>query len=237
MKIRVLIIQKLIHLIELVFFYPKVKRFFLKEFDTDIINIVDVGSNKGQTIDFFLSLRKKTKIIAFEPNPNLVKGLERKYKNKQGIIINAHGVSNVKGRLLFHENILDETSTFETVNHQSSYLISKNKILGVKDSIVKSYEISVICLADVLKDLYYDVLKIDVEGHELQVLQGLFKHPFKSYITYIQIESHEDDMYLSANNKNKIKDIFRLNGFEKIIEFNHPFGNFTDIIYKNTNEA
>jgi hypothetical protein len=41
------------------------------------------------------------------------------------------GVSNINGELTFHENILDETSTFEELNFASKYLEKKAKILGV----------------------------------------------------------------------------------------------------------
>ena len=155
------------------------------------------------------------------------------------------GVSEKKGELIFHENILDETSTFEELNLNSEYLEKKSKVLGIskENIIVDNYKVNVIRLSDFLKEnpnTHYDVLKIDVEGHELQCLQGLFNEDLKTIpIRYIQLESHNDDMYLSNNQHHEIEVILNKNGFFKAAEIKHGFGDFAEIIYenKNTNEA
>ena len=56
MNLRTKIIQKLIHINESVFFYPALKRFYRKELAGSKLNIIDVGANKGQSIDFFLKI-------------------------------------------------------------------------------------------------------------------------------------------------------------------------------------
>ncbi len=76
--------------------------------------------------------------------------------------------------MVFHENILDETSTFEELNLDSKYLEKKAKVLGVtkENIIVANYKVNVIRLLDFLKEnpnKEYDVLKIDVEGHDCNV--------------------------------------------------------------------
>ena len=69
--------------------------------------------------------------------------------------------------------------------------------------IVDTYEIPVIRLADFLNTNYtnkkIDLVKIDVEGHKYDVLQGLF--PLKNYVNYIQSEEHGDDLYLIIKKK------------------------------------
>ena len=42
------------------------------------------------------------------------------------------GCSNINGESLFHENMLDESSTFENVDLNSNWLNKKAKILGTK---------------------------------------------------------------------------------------------------------
>ena len=37
----------------------------------DTLSILDVGANKGQSIDFFLGINPKAKITAFEPNKKI----------------------------------------------------------------------------------------------------------------------------------------------------------------------
>lgn len=78
------------------------------------------------------------------------------------------------------------------------------------------------------------VLKIDVEGHELSCLKGLFvnnNHPLP--IRFIQLESHYDDMYLSNTQHGEIHELPQQNGFEKVKEIKHGFGDFSEVIYEN----
>lgn len=239
MSIRAQIVQKLVHLNEGIFFYPKLKRFYKENLQREKISILDVGANKGQSIDFFLKINSNAEIDAFEPNKKLFVYLQNKYKGLKNIKLHNFGVSNIQGELVFHENILDETSTFEELNPDSKYLEKKAKVLGVtKESIiVDRYKVPVIRLADFLeenKDRKYDVLKIDVEGHELPCLQGLFlKEEQVLPISFIQLESHNDDMYLSNNLHQDIENLLNKNGFEKVAEIKHGFGDFTEIIYEN----
>ena len=161
------------------------------------------------------------------------------YKTNTDIKLHNFGVSNIKGELVFHENILDETSTFEELNLESKYLEKKAKILGVakENIIVDNYKVEVIRLSDFLKEnpnKKYDVLKIDVEGHELQCLQGLFSdEKMKLPIRFIQLESHNDDMYVNNNQHLEIEKLLDYNGFKKIAEIKHGFGDFAELIFEN----
>lgn len=239
MNLRTKIIQKLVHINESIFFYPKLKRFYKNNLKKETTAILDIGANKGQSIDFFLKINPKSEIDAFEPNKKLFNILKKKYEKAENIRLHNFGVSNLNGELLFHENILDETSTFEELNPDSKYLEKKAKVLGVtKESIiVDNYKVSVIRLHDFIKNnpgKEYDVLKIDVEGHELQCLKGLFVEENAYFpVRYIQLESHNDDMYLSNSQHQDITNILSKNGFEKIVEIKHGFGDFAEIIYEN----
>ena len=239
MSFRTKIIQQFIHINEAIFFYPKLRKFYKENLKTKEVNVLDVGANKGQSIDFFLDLNSNSKINAFEPNKKLFRYLENKYNLKTNITLHNFGVSNIQGELEFYENILDETSTFEKLNLDSKYLDKKAKVLGIPKEkiIVDSYKVNVIRLLDFLNEnfnTFFDVLKIDVEGHELQCLEGLFCIENKSIpIKYIQLESHNDDMYINNNQQEKIEQLLMRNGFERVAEIKHGFGDFAEIIYEN----
>jgi len=237
LNIRILIIKKLIDLNEKFFFENKIFNFYKKNSLCDII--IDVGANKGQSIDLFLNINPNAIIYAFEPNNDLFELLTKKYKNNKNVFIYKFGVSNITGKKLFHENIFDYTSSFEIINENSKDVIKKAKILGVKpeDLISKTYEVRTIRLTDFIKKQKIeniDVLKIDTEGHEYECLEGLFvdNENNKCNIKYIQIEKLNNDMYDSS--KDSIN-ILELNNFVKFKYFHHGFGDFDDIIFLNKN--
>jgi len=245
MNLRTKLIQKLIHFNELLIFYPKLRRFYLSVLSKTTITVMDVGANKGQSIDFFLKVNSTATIHSFEPNLKLYKRLIEKYSKNKKIILNNLGVSNINGFLEFHENILDETSTFEELNINSKYLAKKAKVLGVlkENIVIDSYKVEVVRMVDYIKNnsnVFFDVVKIDVEGHELQCLQGLFDSALSSIpIRFIQLESHNDDMYLNNNQHQEIEQILNQNYFFKCIQIPHGFGDFVEIVYENKklNEA
>jgi FkbM family methyltransferase len=246
MSLRTKIIQKLIHINENIFFYPKLKKFYIENLGKTQINIIDVGANKGQSVDFFLKINKNAIINSFEPNRKLYKLIQEKYKYNPNIKIHNLGLSNIRGNLNFYENVMDETSTFEELNLDSKYLNKKAKILGVnkENIIVSNNKVEVIRLSDFLEEnhnCFYDVLKIDVEGHELQCLQGLFHNTNHQNlpIKYIQLENHNDDMYINNNKQTEIDAILISNGFRMVAEIKHGFGDFSELIYENIkrNEA
>jgi len=239
MSIRARIIQIVIDINEKIIFYPQLRKFYLSHLKKDSISVIDVGTNKGQSIDFFRKINSRARLFGFEPNKKLFSQLKIKYGNNTSVVLFNLGVSSKKGKLVFHENILDETSTFEELNFDSEYLKRKAKILGVdgRGLIVDSYEVEVTTLQDFLssqKGTFFDVLKIDVEGHELEALKGLFTVPGQKYpIRFIQLESHNDDMYVNNKQEEEIKTLLDKNGYAPVAKFKHGFGDFYEIIYEN----
>lgn len=241
MSARVKIVRKLIEINENIIFYPRLKRFYKKVFKDSTPFILDIGSNKGQSIDFFLNINKNCKIIGFEPNPKLYNFLITKYKNKDNIRIENMGVSDSVGKLMFNENILDETSSFEELDEDSTYLSTKSRVLGVdpKDIIVNQYEVDVTDMQSFIKKeniSNIDLIKIDVEGHEYQCLQGLFsEQKMNTDIRFIQLESHNDDMYKNKKLPEEIPNLLSSNGFVECQKIKHGFGDFYEVIYQNKN--
>lgn len=234
MGIRVKIIQALLDIHERIFFYPKLRAFYQKQKENHQPTILDVGANKGQSIDFFLSLFPNARIFAFEPNPVLFQKLQQKYRGHSLIHLVNKGVSNQNGQLELKETVTDETSTFEDLNYESKYLERKTKILGVnKDQLVrKSYWVDVIRLSDFIQEqgiTDIHILKIDTEGHEYNCLEGLFSGDIP-LINFIQLEHHNDDMYLQAKGQSPEK-LLEEKGFPSFEVIGHGFGNLDERIY------
>ena len=237
--LRIRIITALIHLNEYFIFYRRLRKFYKKQLKTENPVIFDVGSNKGQTIDFFLKLYPNCIIYSFEPNGDLYRRLCKKYKNNSNIILNNCGVSDQSGTLLFKETVTSETSTFEELNYDSDYLKMKSKVLGVKPEqiIKKSYEVEVLSLSNFINSKgigHIDVLKIDTEGHEYKCLLGLFTNENKANIALIQLEHHNDDMYANKVSGTAITKLLNDNNFCLFSTIKHGFGDFDEVIYSTT---
>jgi FkbM family methyltransferase len=216
---------------EKIFFYSKLRKFYLSN---DIKNpiIFDIGANKGQSIDFFRGVFKKSLIYAFEPSSEIFKKLN-KYKEDRNIIRCNYGLSSKDGTKKFYECIHDEVSSFEKPNIKSQYFKFKSKILlkNPKEMFFES-SVTVKKIDDVIekyKIKKIDICKIDVEGHEVEVLIGAKKTLQKKIIKLFQIEVHKDDQYKISGED--IDKLLKKYSYSKIYEFKHGHGNFFDVIY------
>jgi FkbM family methyltransferase len=244
---RIKVIQYLINLNEKLLFYPFLKKYYKNKLSKTPV-ILDVGANKGQTIDFFIKIRKNTTFYAFEANAKLIRTLKRKYKKNKNVNIIPKGISNANTIAKFHVNKLDETSSFENLNYNSSYLLKKAKILGIDINkiIENTIDVETLTLLGFLMEKslpYIDLIKIDVEGHEYKCLDGLFNSnsstpnlfsKLSTRIERIQIEYHVNDSYEFPETFQKTEDLMSKNNFILEKKIRHGFGHFYDCIFKNT---
>ena len=49
----------------------KILKFFKKNIQNEIINVIDIGGHKGETVKFFINNFNINKIFVFEPNVDL----------------------------------------------------------------------------------------------------------------------------------------------------------------------
>jgi len=123
------------------------------------------------------------------------------------------------------------------LDQDSEYLQRKAKVLGVSpDQIIKaSYPVEITTLAHYINNKVngpIDVLKIDTEGHELACLHGLFTEPIQHTIEFIQLEVHNDDMYLNSHSFEEITQILEANEYVLAGKIKHGFGDFYDAVFR-----
>jgi FkbM family methyltransferase len=233
------LVSKGIWLCEVIFFYPKLFRYYnkiqLEYFENQAPTIFDVGANKGQSIKFFAQIFDNPKIYAFEPSPKTFGFLKKFVDHMDGTAISIFqiGIGDKEQVLNFYESILSETSTFALPDQNSEYQKRKNRVLFQNfESAFTSIPTRVTTIDTFLNENNMesiDVLKIDVEGFELEVIRGAQQALRDGRVKIVQFERHADDMREDTYPTiHKLLDSF---GFVKSAEIKHPIGNFFEVLY------
>ena len=213
----------------------RILNFFLKK-NLKINFYVDVGCHKGSYADLFINNFKLKQIMMFEPQKDIFHYLRKKYRNFNRIKIINFAVSNKDGFKNLNLNHHDLTTTLSNFNKNNFYLKIKALLFGVENMTYKKIKVKTIRLDKILSSNKFkkiDLLKVDTEGHELEVLVGLNKK-IKS-VRYILIEFHNDFIYRKYN-PSKIHNYLKKNNFSLEVKFKFPFTTWEDRIYLNKDE-
>jgi len=123
---------------------------------------VDVGCLKGEILDLMLHYAPRGRQFAFEPIPECFQHLQRKYQHSPGCQVYNLALSNQKG-----------TATFNHVLSNPSYSGLRKRDYDKKGELDQIIQVKTDQLDNLIpENLRIDLIKIDVEGAELQVLEG-----------------------------------------------------------------
>jgi len=210
---------------------PKILDYLLK---LDIKNAFDIGAHEGETLEYFLKIESIKKIHSFEPQILIYNKLFNKYNSNNKIVLNNLALSNNIKDKVFFINALSSTSSFSLLDNNSLWLKVKNIILNEKNLIKDSISLKTSTIDDYVNKINIDtidLLKIDTEGHELEVLMGAQKTIKEKKIKYLLIELHLSKMYKNYS-KIEIEMFLKKNNFILLKSFKFPFHTFVDNLYK-----
>ncbi len=164
----------------------------LKSFQPKII--FDGGANVGKYSLLAAEFCTYSKIYAFEPVASTFELLKKKVSAHQNIIpINAG---------LYNEQVKKEIKIYDSHTHSSLY-----EIKGIDYSVQKKELIELVTGDSFMKENKIekiDFLKLDIEGAELNALQGFEKSLSENKIRMIQFEYG----YINITSKNLLVDYY-----------------------------
>ena len=234
----------LIFFIDIVDFFHKKKIiiFFKKFYSKEIQVFFDVGAHHGETINIFKKNFDINEVYSFEASPKnfevLKKNINHIFDKKFKITLENKALSSTKKKMIFKQTIESSSSTLSHINMNSEYYKKKEKIINFfsKKNFFEELEVYTDTLESYIKKkniFKIDILKIDTEGHELQVILGL-KNEIKK-IKFILFEHHFDNMIVKNYSLRDINNILVNNNFKKIFKAKMPFRKSFEYIYINNN--
>ena len=208
------------------------------DYDLDLNNceILDIGSNMGIYMLWLNEKFSNIKVHSFEPinelNDIAEYNINKIKKNNNKFIINPYGLSNKVSRTnITYFPYVNGSSTMYNMQEKNNHLNYFKK--SIMNSLIQYRETKNIKLNTIKNYIYannishIDLCKIDVEGAELEIMEG-FEHYIdlvKYYI--IEIENFRHD-YL-----NKIKNL--LTNYE--IQVNNPHESWVILFAKRKQET
>ena len=204
---------------------------YLRNHKIDLV--IDAGAHKGEFLINIMPHVPFKKAYTFEPQLDVFNILKKKLNNDERIKHNNLALSEIIQKKRITINKLTSTSSLSEFDNSSVFLKIKNFLLRQKNEELNSYEVTTTTIDNYFEelDLSNSLLKIDVEGYELNVLKGS-KNTIKK-IKFVLIENQFFNIYKN-NNEKDWHDYLMKNKFILIKKFRIPLLHFEDRLYKNS---
>lgn len=207
------------------------KRILKYLFKLDINKIIDVGAHKGEFLEKMLKIEKINTFYAFEPQKHIFNELNKKFSENSKIVLFNYAVDKEVSNKKLQVNKLSMTSSLAEFNDKSLYLKIKNFLTFSKTNFVEEHETQTNTIDNIFKKINLEktLLKIDVEGFELNVIKG--SQIKLKEISFVLIENQFGNHYKN-NNFNDIKKLLLKQNFVVIKKFIFPTMHYQDILFQ-----
>jgi len=211
----------------------KKREFFSTDFIKNFINeddfILEIGANKGYYVLLEAKIAKKGKIYAIEPIKENYCLLEESIK------LNSFNNITLFPNLALSDDIKEKIMYFYDKQNWCSFTQNPN------ENISEKRKISTLTLAEFVKrtNFYPTLLRMDVEGHEYEIIKGGIDTLKKAKNLKIFVEMHPP--LLSKEKIKFIMDTLQNNNFKIIAVFQEPtpdlhrFKKIINYIYERVN--
>ena len=199
--------------------------------ELDIEKIIDIGAHKGEFLENMSKIKKVNSFYAFEPQKNIFKELSEKFvKNEKVNLFNFamdKEISNKKLKI----NKISMKSSLAEVNENSLYLKFINFLAQSQSSFEREHEVETNTVDKIFENINLQkaLLKIDVEGFEMNVIEG--SQMKLREISFIMLENQFGN-HFKNNNFRDIKKYLSERNFVICKKFLFPTLHYQDVLFK-----
>jgi FkbM family methyltransferase len=200
---------------------------------TESPTIIDGGANNGSTTDLFLQQYRSPIIHTFEPIPELAAMLKQNFASRSNVTVHDTAIGAEAKPVCF--NIVNNLVSSSILTPSALNKDNHGERMDIREII----EVHQVRLEDVMQNSReIDLLKLDLQGYELEALKGCGRllDRIKIITTEIEFVTLYDDQPLFGD----IDVFLRAHGFRllNLYElYTHPNGQLTagDAVYLNSN--
>ena len=199
--------------------------------ELDIEKIIDIGAHKGEFLENMLKIEKVNSFYAFEPQKNIFNELNEKFSKNEKITLFNFAMDKEITNKKLKINKLSMTSSLAEINEKSLYIKVKNFLTSSRSNFEDEYEIQTNTVDKIFENisLQKSLLKIDVEGFEMNVIEGS-KIKLEE-IPFVLLENQFGNHYKNNNFKDIIELLSKRN-FKICKKFIFPTLHYQDVLFK-----
>ena len=199
--------------------------------ELDIEKIIDIGAHKGEFLESMLEIKKVNSFYAFEPQKNIFKELNEKFKKNEKVSLFNCAMDKEISYKKLKINKISMKSSLAEVNENSLYLKFINFLAQSQSSSEGEYEVKTTTVDKIFEDINLQkaLLKIDVEGFEMNVIKG--SQMKLGEISFIMLENQFGN-HFKNNSFKDIKKFLSERNFIICKKFLFPTLHYQDVLFK-----
>lgn len=176
--------------------------------DIEIGTVIDVGAHTGEFSSAVKALFPEVNLYAFEPLPDCQPRLKERLNRHKNVEVYATALGNQEGEISFWKSTFSKASSVLPMSelHKQAFPWSASSVqVNVPVSKLDSY-------LPKIEFAKRALLKIDVQGYELDVLAGAEQTLVQ--LDYVVVETSFKPLYEGQSSFSSVYDYLRLKGFE-----------------------
>ena len=155
--------------------------------------IFDVGANRGNATLKYLKLFSNARIHSFEPFPESYEIFINRHKQNLNVHLNKYALSSSIGEA--NLNVNKSVDTNSLLESKKIGATSDKSCISIGQIEIETNTIDSYCAQNNIKEI--DILKIDVQGSEIEVLKGALDMLKNGSIKLIYIETYFKQQYVN----------------------------------------